>query len=95
MKNGFYVILTLAAPGFFGLVLPPGGRRGAQFWYGWALNLKSGTVVLCHVANKMAQKKFKYSNLSCDDVTNYSDTCAKLCEKVQKWDYFKNWDCES
>ena len=43
----------------------------------------------------MAQKKIQYGKLSCDDVTNYSDTCAKLCEKVQKWNYFKNWDCES
>ena len=32
----------------------------------------------------MAQKKIQYGKLSCDDVTNYSDTCAKLCEKVQK-----------
>ena len=33
----------------------------------------------------MAQKKFQYGNFNCDDVTNYSDTCAKLCKKMQKW----------
>ena len=43
----------------------------------------------------MTQKKIQHGNFSCDDVTNYSNTCAKLCEKVQKWDYFKNLDCES
>ena len=30
MKNGFYFMLTLAAPGFFGLVLPRGGEGGAE-----------------------------------------------------------------
>ena len=49
MKNGFYVILTLAAPGFFGLVLPPGGGEGGTIlvWLSFEPEIWHGGTLLC------------------------------------------------
>ena len=45
----------------------------------------------------MTEKKFQNGSYKVDDVTNYVKNWpfARILQKSEKKDFYKNWDCES
>ena len=44
------------------------------------------------ITKQLVKKKFRSCSFSRNDVTNYVGDCENLCEKLQKWVFFKNKD---
>ena len=68
------MVLTVFAPGYFCLIMPRGVRSVHPLRKPWkenAFDMKFGTVILCNLTKKVAEKNLENCSCRDDGVTNY------------------------